>query len=424
MTEPNARSPHRRRHLNVGIVGGSIAGCVTSALLRRAGHDVAVFERSRGNLEDRGVGLAMPHSLLRELEVRDLIDVDMARVPVRRRTFVRRAAEDPYRGQLFWEHPVAFAANHWGVLYRALRKRVPADIFLAGCEVTGLREDANGKVDLVLADGRQFIFDLVVCADGYESVGRRLLYPNTEIGYARYFLWRGMIDEWELPRQDLFEGVMTFIVYEYGHGLIYFVPSPVHGAEKGKRRLNWGFHETVANKIIPGVERDADGFVRKGLRPGAATAEQVAYCRDIARRHFPGYVSEIIAMTAEPFIQPVFDLGLPRYSLGRICLMGDSAALARPHIGGGAAKALDDAIAFADALDSESDLDAALDKWNAERTVAGDAWVELGRAFGDQLVENTPDWQKMTHEAMDRWWLQIMKNRRWYMVDEVKAKAS
>ena len=42
--------------LRVGIVGGSIAGCVTAIELARLGADVTVFERSR-HLQDRGAGL-------------------------------------------------------------------------------------------------------------------------------------------------------------------------------------------------------------------------------------------------------------------------------------------------------------------------------------------------------------------------------
>jgi 2-polyprenyl-6-methoxyphenol hydroxylase-like FAD-dependent oxidoreductase len=44
--------------MRVGIVGGSIAGCATAALLHRAGHDVTVFERSGSGLVSRGAAAA------------------------------------------------------------------------------------------------------------------------------------------------------------------------------------------------------------------------------------------------------------------------------------------------------------------------------------------------------------------------------
>lgn len=44
-------------NLRIGIVGGSLAGCSAAILLSRAGHDVQVYERSRGNLVGRGGGI-------------------------------------------------------------------------------------------------------------------------------------------------------------------------------------------------------------------------------------------------------------------------------------------------------------------------------------------------------------------------------
>ena len=44
-------------------IGGSIAGCVTAALLHRAGHDVIVFERSESDLVSRGAGIQAVYSV-------------------------------------------------------------------------------------------------------------------------------------------------------------------------------------------------------------------------------------------------------------------------------------------------------------------------------------------------------------------------
>ena len=305
--------------LNVCIVGGSIAACALAPLLLRAGCKVSVFERSTGNLEDRGVGLTMKISTLDALAALDLIDDDMGRVPVWRRTFARPHGDHPAGDgpwDVFWEQPVALHANHWGVLYRSLRKRVPDEIYHQGHEVTDLNETPAGSIELRLAHGPTHVFDLVVFADGYDSFGRRMLHPDAGIQPVRYLLWRGMIDEWVLPMPGGYEDAITFFGYIYGHGFIYFVPSPVHGAAAGKRRLNWAFQETIADKDIPGIKPDENGYVWSGLRPGAATDRQVAYCRDMARRHFPPYFGDIVEATAQPFVQPIFEACVPRYTRG------------------------------------------------------------------------------------------------------------
>jgi len=210
--------------LNVAIVGGSITACATATLLSRADAVVSVFERSSGNLEDRGVGLAMKISTLEALAERDLIDAEMPYVPVWRRTFARAHDGPSPNGtpwQVYWEQPVAFHANHWGVLFRSLRQRVPDEIYHRGHEVTGFEEQPNGSIDLQFANQPARNFDLVIFADGYESVGRRILHPDCAIEANRYFLWRGMIDEWVLPMAERYADTITYFGYEYGHGFVY-----------------------------------------------------------------------------------------------------------------------------------------------------------------------------------------------------------
>ena len=41
--------------LNIGIVGGSLSACALAPMLLRGGAHVDIFERSPGNIEDRGV---------------------------------------------------------------------------------------------------------------------------------------------------------------------------------------------------------------------------------------------------------------------------------------------------------------------------------------------------------------------------------
>ena len=410
------------RGLEIGIVGGSLTGCAVAALLARAGGRPSVFERSAGNLVDRGVGLAMKISTLRALADRGLIDDDMGQVPVWERAFARPHA-DPARHatpwDVFWRQEVAFHASHWGVLYRALRERVPDGIYHRGHEVTGLDQRPDGTVVLRLADGRRRTFDLVICADGYDSTGRRILHPDAEIAASPYFLWRGMIDEDVLPIPAGHERTITFFGYPYGHGFVYYVPDPESASRPGGRRVNWAFHETVAGKDIPGIEIEPDGTVRQGLRPGAATGAQVAYCRAMARRYFPPYFGDVVAATPRPFIQPVFDARAPCYARGRICLMGDAAVLSRPHIGGGAGKALDDALAFVDALASHASLDAALRAWDDARGPFGNEVFDMGRSLGRHLVTDTPDWPVMDQSSMDAWWRGVIADRHWFWVDEV-----
>jgi 2-polyprenyl-6-methoxyphenol hydroxylase-like FAD-dependent oxidoreductase len=58
-------------------VGGSIAGCAAAVALSQVGCAVTVFERARGTLADRGVGIGMAPQVQATLAVRGLIDPAM-----------------------------------------------------------------------------------------------------------------------------------------------------------------------------------------------------------------------------------------------------------------------------------------------------------------------------------------------------------
>jgi 2-polyprenyl-6-methoxyphenol hydroxylase-like FAD-dependent oxidoreductase len=60
--------------MRVGIVGGSIAGRATAALLHRAGHDVIVFERSESDLVSRGAGIVAATAAWQDMTATGLID--------------------------------------------------------------------------------------------------------------------------------------------------------------------------------------------------------------------------------------------------------------------------------------------------------------------------------------------------------------
>ncbi|MDT8323243.1 MAG: NAD-binding protein, partial [Bacteroidota bacterium] len=60
--------------MNIGIVGGSLAGCSAAILLGRAGHQVTVHERSSGTLQGRGGGIGTTAAVLDALKRNDVID--------------------------------------------------------------------------------------------------------------------------------------------------------------------------------------------------------------------------------------------------------------------------------------------------------------------------------------------------------------
>jgi 2-polyprenyl-6-methoxyphenol hydroxylase-like FAD-dependent oxidoreductase len=71
-----------------------------------------------------------------------------------------------------------------------------------------------------------------------------------------------------------------------------------------------------------------------------------------------------VHQTANPFVQVILDLAVPKMYFSRVAILGDAAFLVRPHTASGTAKAYRDAIALASSLVGNSDLEIALQHWN------------------------------------------------------------
>src|SRR6476619_7513167 len=85
--------------MRVGIIGGSIAGCATAALLHRAGHYVIVFERSESDLVSRGAGIGTPTAVWEDMMAHGLIDETLPAIRINYLRFVTRGSRT---GQPRW----------------------------------------------------------------------------------------------------------------------------------------------------------------------------------------------------------------------------------------------------------------------------------------------------------------------------------
>jgi 2,6-dihydroxypyridine 3-monooxygenase len=103
--------------------------------------------------------------------------------------------------------------------------------------------------------------------------------------------------------------------------------------------------------------------------------------RDAATSELPPPIAEVLLKTAEPFVQVVFDIEVPRMAFGRVCLIGDAAFTLRPHAAAGTAKAAEDAWKLGEAVRKMGgDVVAALKRWEPGQ-------LELGR----QVLARTRD---------------------------------
>ena len=165
----------------------------------------------------------------------------------------------------------------------------------------------------------------------------------------------------------------------------YPVAGPDNDLRPGHRRYNFVWYRPASE------EREAAAPAHRRARPHAcavdpAAADRARGRRGDARRRPTGCwrrsSTRWSACATQPFLQPIYDLEVPRMAFGRVAILGDAAFVARPHVGAGVAKAAEDALALADALAANPNVEAALKQFEAPRAAAGQRIIARARHLG------------------------------------------
>jgi 2,6-dihydroxypyridine 3-monooxygenase len=371
------------------VVGGSIGGLTAALLLRDAGWDVDVFERSGVVLQGRGGGIVLHPATIRYLVERAGAAPTELGVSV---TWVRYVDA---AGRMAHRERCRYRFTSYDVLYRRLLASYGRERYHLAEECTGL-DDSSGSACLEFASGRLVPADLVVFADGINSIGRRLLAPGAEQDYAGYVAWRGTVDDDQVEPATLekLADAITYHVLPDGHFITYPIPG-IERPDGPRRLLNWLWYRNVrpGDELEDLLTGDDDTRFTTSVPRGLVPHDRSSELARGARANLPPVLAEILTATPEPFIQVIFDLAVERTISGRACLIGDAAFTARPHIAVGTAKAAEDAWTLAAALNGagRGDVAQALIPWSRQQIALGAAAVERSREAGTRLQNGT--WQ-------------------------------
>lgn len=364
------------------VVGGSIGGLFAAVLLHRAGFDVTVTERSRHGLEGRGAGLVAQEEVFAILREVGFEHVARMGVVARERIYLDQAGGIIHRQQM------PQAQLSWDLLFRSFRDLLPAERYQTGRQAVAVEREADGA-RVLYADGSAERADIVIGADGIGSVVRTAVAGGgSRPAYVGYATWRGLVPENAVPRPAAHQLFDRFAFYEMPQSQIlgYLVAGADGGIEKGRRRYNWVWYRHYSADALDAVLTDIDGERRPfSVAPGRVRPEMVAEMRGDAERLLPPFFAAAVLAEQQPFLHAIFDYAPPRMVAGRIALMGDAAFVARPHTAMGVAKAAGDAFALRNALLGASDLDAALEAYEAARAPVGRSIVAYGKRLGQSL---------------------------------------
>ena len=368
-----------RRSRKALVVGGSIGGLFAALLLRQRGWDVHVSERVPTSLSGRGAGIVTQPPLWRIL---DMLGLDPHRnfgVAVERRLTLAR--DGSVQGTLRCPQVM----TSWDRLFSMLRAEWPAERYTLGEELRGI-DQQDGGVVATFRNGTQRFANLLIGADGFRSTVRTLAMGDIPPRYAGYVAWRGLVPESAIPADAyaMLGGVFGFCLPEGEQMLGYLVAGEDNDLRPGYRRYNFVWYRPADERVtLPNLLTDESGHTHAvSIPPPLIRPEIITDMRARAEAILAPQFAAIVRATAQPFLQPIYDLEAPCLTTGRIALVGDSGFVVRPHVGAGVTKAAEDALALADALDAEADQSRALLRYDSERLPAGRRMVQRGRHLG------------------------------------------
>lgn len=333
-------TPHAGRRALV--VGGGLGGICAAAALRRGGLDVTVFERANDLQQVQvGGGIHLWNNAMRALQEVGLYDrVRELGVPVERFTWWTSA------GKLLGEGDVTELTRRFGVPALGLRRSDLHQGLAAGLEDVGMETGAtctgfsekNGTVTATFADGREESGDVLIGADGVDSVIRRELVGATDLRYSGVVNLQAVID-----------------------GAADIAPPAMYGMFWG-RGIRLGFYP-----------------VRSGIFWYALVSTHAG--GPDAPDGFKQYVLDCVRSWAQPapaLVEATPDAGIVRSDLlgrdpvdrwgrGRATLLGDAAHAMTPFMGQGAGQALEDAAVLLRCVREQSDLEQALREYEERR---------------------------------------------------------
>ncbi len=362
------------------IIGGSMAGLFAATSLSKKGWDISVHEKVPVPLSGRGAGIATYD------ELADLVFKATNNNNVLGTTAKSRVSLD-INGNIINSYDYPQVYTSWQYLFSILREQISNDDYFMGDDCIKIEQNED-KAIAFFDNGKKKETDLIIVANGIKSELRTYVDNKAYPQYAGYVGWRGVVNEEEISKKSL-ETLSNYfiVVLPYNQQIASY---PIAGEGKnpfkiGERRINWIWYKPVPQTSLQEILLGKSGQqFEDGIPPNEIREEIVNDLFKEAEEKLPPQLVELVKITKQPLIQPIFDLQSIKMKNGRVVTIGDAAFTARPHVGMGVTKAAMDAFTLSEYLEDSSNLDD-LDKWEHSRLKESQFIVNRSRKLGQYL---------------------------------------
>jgi 2-polyprenyl-6-methoxyphenol hydroxylase-like FAD-dependent oxidoreductase len=342
--------------MHVAIIGGGIGGLSTALYLHQQGIDCRVYE-SVPEYKPLGVGINLfPHAMRRLFELGLEDAVREVGVEAKEFTFFNQHGQLIYRepcgrhAGYDWPHFSFHRADLHRVLLDAVMARLGPDAVHNGHRCSGFSQDDQGvTLQLDTATTSHAVrADVAIACDGFHSAVRRQLYPEeAPAHFGGINLWRGVT-----RGQPFLSGASVTRCGALRHGKL--VVYPIRNHADGTQTINWA------------VEILKSDWSENDWNKTGQLSDFIDY---FSNRCFPWLDIPRLFREAEFILEyPMVDRDpIPRWSFGRVTLLGDAAHPMYPRGGNGGAQSILDAELLASLLANCDDPVQALQAYEAER---------------------------------------------------------
>jgi 2-polyprenyl-6-methoxyphenol hydroxylase-like FAD-dependent oxidoreductase len=169
------------------IIGGSLGGLFAGNLLRQINWDVDIFERSAHDLDSRGGGIVLQPEVI---EIFQRVGVDIRTINLGVRSKYRTVFWP--NGSIQSKHFAPQTQTSWSLVYTTLKAVFGDGNYHRAKALVRIDQDPEaGTVTAQFEDGTRETGDLMIGADGGDSVVRQQCWPPLRPTYAGYLAWRG-----------------------------------------------------------------------------------------------------------------------------------------------------------------------------------------------------------------------------------------
>ena len=307
---------------HVAIAGAGMGGLAAASALRKQGLSVTVYEQAR-QFTRLGAGIQIGCNAMHVLRGLGLEAV------LRAETFYPRSWNNRHwkTGEVLFDMVFGASAEakygapyllaHRGDLHEALASIVPPDCLRLDHRLTGVEQTASG-VRLSFANGHTAEADLLIGADGVNSIVRSILFDESEPRFAGRIAYRTtyparLLDGFDMGDCTKWWGEDRHIVMypvKSDRSEVYFVtsqPEPEFGLESWSEKGDVKVLRAAFEGFHPDVQR------------------VLAACPEVHKR---------VLVDREP---------LERWVDGNVVLLGDACHPMTPYMAQGAAMAIEDA---------------------------------------------------------------------------------